>query len=112
MMNAQGMARRSAQILAGAAAVAALSVTAPAVTITSAAADDLPTYTCEFTTPDLPTVDGRFCQASGGAPEQGPVAGPFVVTTFRGMPYQCQFGVADIPESVKGFGCEPVDSDS
>jgi hypothetical protein len=91
--------------------VAAVSVAAPAVTVTSAAAD-LPTCTCEFTSPELPSVDGRLCQASGGAPEQGPVSGPFVVTTFRGVPYQCQFGVADIPEGVKGFGCEVVDSDS
>ncbi|MFG2676846.1 hypothetical protein [Streptomyces sp. NPDC048445] len=98
---------RIATVLGTGAAALALAMAAPAgASAAPAPADALPTYTCEFTTVEPPTADGRFCTVSNGAPEQGPARGPFIITSPDGTPVTCKFGVANAPESVRGFGCD------
>ncbi|WP_242903389.1 hypothetical protein [Actinomadura terrae] len=72
-----------------------------------ASADDIPTYTCEFTQEDSGVVRGSTaCHASDGAVVQGGYVGPSVVRGFKGPSYDCQVGgVADVPEFVVAFGC-------
>ncbi|AKH84244.1 hypothetical protein AA958_20910 [Streptomyces sp. CNQ-509] len=107
-MNRMRMDRRSARAMA-VGAVAALGLAASA-TGTAVAAQptqqQVPTYTCGGGVTVGPLVTGFDCTASPGAPKIGLVDGPFVVTIPAGS-YTCDSGVAAVPVTVVGFGCEP-----
>lgn len=105
----------SARIMTVAGATAALALAAPLGSVavageSAAAQQELPTYRCEITSAELPEVTGEgVCEALNGAPEQGPVGGPFLITSWRAMPFQCESGQADLPTSVVGQGCVAAD---
>ncbi|AUH41184.1 hypothetical protein [Streptomyces sp. CMB-StM0423] len=106
-MNRMRMGRRSARAMA-VGAVAALGLAATA-TGTAAAAQptqqQVPTYTCGGGLTAGYLVTGFDCTASAGAPRIGLVDGPFVITIPAGS-FTCKSGVAAVPVTVIGLGCE------
>lgn len=77
-------------------------------TATAAAAHEQRTYQCEFVdTGDLPYAAGWDCGAYHGAPEDGPVYGPFRMEDYRGTTVQCSpdGGYADLPRKIEGDDC-------
>jgi hypothetical protein len=70
----------------------------------------MPYYSCQVTFEQLPEVEGRFCEAYGGALEQGVIFGDFIIEDRDGNTYYCMgnpSGEARVPYWVRGFDCEP-----
>jgi hypothetical protein len=96
------------------AAAVALAGTASA-TATAAPARDReqePTYRCVLLETGRDLAVGRHCQASHGAPHDGPVFGSFRIESPRGDVH-CEFirpfsGFVHLPEEVDGRCCERV----
>ena len=100
-------------LAAAATAAASLLFMTPAhaATTKAAAPADLPTYTCVLNGPRPPIypalVNGIDCQASNGAPTQGPVQGPVKFTFLTEEPnWICEYADAsNYPERVLGQRC-------
>lgn len=106
-MNRMRSARRSARAMAvGAVATLALAAsgtgTALAVQPTQ---QPIPTYDCDEGVKTLSLVSGFNCIASPGAPRVGAIDGPFIVNTPH-RSFTCDTGLAFVPVTVLGFGCE------
>jgi hypothetical protein len=101
--------RLSARCLA-VGAVAALALTATAAGTAVAAqpaetAQQVPTYDCWEAVATRGLVSAFDCDASAGAPTLGTINGPFVINTPSDS-WTCDDGLAAVPVSVVGFGCE------
>ncbi|WBB61971.1 hypothetical protein O7599_05355 [Streptomyces sp. WMMC500] len=108
-MKSMRTVRRSARCLA-VGAVAALALTATAAGTAVAAqpaerAQQVPTYDCQEAVTAAGLVSAFDCDASAGAPTLGTINGPFTINT-PSHSWTCDNGLAVVPVTVVGFGCE------